>query len=302
MRNCLAGLGIILMTIATPSLAQRLSEAPPPAEVPPPSFDGRQYVDSRGCAYVRAGQGDAVLWVPRVVGPERELACGLRPSLSRRVATARPVVRAPMPARPVTAAEPARPARAVVANAPRPASGATGAYVPPTVPAGLRPQPYRAAQTVAVRSVGRVPRVTPANPVQVALPHDRAETTARPGAAAPPIVGEAGLRPTQAPLFGAPITGPTKIAVARGPSPVRIPDGYRPAWDDGRLNPLRGVQTFRGALQTAQVWTQDVPRRARTAATGAQTYRYRVVDPSNALRSKADLQGVGQRVVVRPGH
>lgn len=50
-----------------------------PAEFPPVSFTGLQYVDSRGCAYVRAGAEGAVVWVPRVTR-SRQAVCGMTPS------------------------------------------------------------------------------------------------------------------------------------------------------------------------------------------------------------------------------
>ncbi|MBM2576951.1 hypothetical protein JQC91_11640 [Jannaschia sp. Os4] len=41
------------------------------------------------------------------------------------------------------------------------------------------------------------------------------------------------------------------------------PHGWRHAWDDGRLNPLRGPQTLRGDYQSQAIWTNDVPRQLR---------------------------------------
>lgn len=42
---------------------------------------------------------------------------------------------------------------------------------------------------------------------------------------------------------------------------VKTPRGYRPAWQDGRLNPRRAEQTLEGQDQMRLIWTDTVPRR-----------------------------------------
>lgn len=53
-----------------------------PAELPPPDYAGLQYVDSKGCMFVRAGRGAEVVWVPRV-SREGVPICGNPPSGQR---------------------------------------------------------------------------------------------------------------------------------------------------------------------------------------------------------------------------
>jgi hypothetical protein len=55
--------GSVLLFVAFPAQA---GDRAVPAELPPPDFRGQQYVDSKGCLFLRAGEEGATVWVPRV--------------------------------------------------------------------------------------------------------------------------------------------------------------------------------------------------------------------------------------------
>lgn len=70
----------ILCAVQVPATAGTLlKDNPVPAEFPPASFVGKQYIDSKGCAFIRAGSQDEVVWVPRVTR-SRELVCDMQPT------------------------------------------------------------------------------------------------------------------------------------------------------------------------------------------------------------------------------
>ena len=51
----------------------------PPSNLPPASFSGPQFVDGKGCIYIRAGSVGAETWVPRVTRDRKQI-CGFEPS------------------------------------------------------------------------------------------------------------------------------------------------------------------------------------------------------------------------------
>lgn len=63
LRMCVLPAWLLLALLAGPGLARDLIT---PAELPPPDFRGQQYQDSRGCLFVRAGEGSQTVWIPRV--------------------------------------------------------------------------------------------------------------------------------------------------------------------------------------------------------------------------------------------
>jgi hypothetical protein len=83
-----AALGLIFSGQAAPAQSSGV-----PAEFPPTSFSGNQYVDSNGCAFIRAGVGGIVTWVPRVDRRRNQL-CSFQSTFAQ-VASA-PMVAAPV--------------------------------------------------------------------------------------------------------------------------------------------------------------------------------------------------------------
>ncbi|NBB97203.1 MAG: hypothetical protein GVY34_03380 [Alphaproteobacteria bacterium] len=60
-----------------------------PANLPPSGFDGREFVDSAGCAFLRSTFGGEVTWVPRY-GPDRNPICDRSPTDFSTVAASTP--------------------------------------------------------------------------------------------------------------------------------------------------------------------------------------------------------------------
>ncbi|MCC5962118.1 MAG: SPOR domain-containing protein [Rhodobacteraceae bacterium] len=60
-----------------------------PAELPPEEFEGREFVDSRGCVFLRSTFAGEVTWVPRV-GADRQTVCDQTPTFAEAEADPEP--------------------------------------------------------------------------------------------------------------------------------------------------------------------------------------------------------------------
>lgn len=277
--------------------AQSVARVGGPANLPPAGFQGQQWVDSRGCVFLKAGYGGQVNWVPRV-GRDRRAMCGYPPTGTTRAAI-----------EVATEAEMAAPAPAAVAEAaPAPrVMAAVEPVIPVTprvAPIAARPAPVLAERVV----VAPKPTARPAPYVEVA-PRAGYEVVAGSGPGAGQIgcyssapVAErvktrnggtavvctrgdgtmTGWRPPVYPRgagVGAALTDP--VVASRGDhaghqvaghqhvsgrdghshsaAVPTPPKGYKLAWEDDRLNPNRGKGTAEGWAQQDQVWTRKVP-------------------------------------------
>ncbi|MCB4455401.1 SPOR domain-containing protein [Leisingera sp. McT4-56] len=253
--------------------AQTLRDSSPPAEYPPLSYKGKQYVDSRGCIYIRAGIDGNVAWVPRVNRSRKQL-CGYAPTRLAGTTKQRPVAAAPELITLEPSQQPAQTAAAKpAAAAPAPE---TAASAPPKVVTTAKP--VRAPQAAAVAAVSAAPKPAAKEVVQVT---PKPAPAAAPAAAAQKPAGStacAGLSDISrqytnssgvrcGPQEEAPVSydGPqssvkltpnTRVVQKhiyqdrRLANSFTVPKGYRPVWTDGRLNPQRAVRTVRPAVVT----------------------------------------------------
>jgi len=344
-------IGVIASSLGIGAVtAQSISSNEIPAEFPPSDFKGKQFVDSRGCVYIRAGVVGATTWVPRVTR-ERKVICGFKPTFPKAQTTTSAALKldknvvqiqpaAPEAGAPAVAAAPraVAPAAATTTTARTTSSAATSTAktttrtvkVPKqakgaplyTTPTAARPtttttkktttrtvapaataaapkviQPAPAAPKTTTTTVRRTSKQAP-RAAGVVSPCREGVTSWRgsavrcgPQAQSPVTPGRGGataqppqMRFDQNSSLRRPPVG-TVVRVGEVAPDVRVvprhvyeankhtqvvsvvPEGYRRAFDDGRLNERRAEMTLAGEAQMAQVWTQTVP--------------YQLVDTSN---------------------
>ncbi len=108
------------------SMGQAQTNGLDPAELPPAGFEGREYVDSRGCVFLRSTFGGEITWIPRY-GPDRQPVCNAPPSIDAQAEAApvpapEPVAEAEdtaVPSAPAPVAQPRAAPRATATRTPR---------------------------------------------------------------------------------------------------------------------------------------------------------------------------------------
>lgn len=286
-----------------------------PAERPPASFTGQQFVDSRGCVFLRAGYGAQVNWVPRV-SRDRKPLCGYPATFGAKGAAAV----AAAPEAPAATPVPAKPAASAVAvaappkvvapkpAAPKTATAKTGQIPPETYvaprPVNLQPLPATTAGPVLVADA------TPGSVIgarriacYTSAPVAQVVQLANGGRAVVCTRGDGTLEGWRPPLYprgaapgvalGAPgrdgsYAGGTALAAA--PSAVQPPPGYVAAWKDDRLNPLRGQGTPAGQAAQDEIWTREVP--ARLVAEAGAPRRKVTAAPQATFSTKSEPRAV----------
>lgn len=267
---------------AAPAFGQSVAQIGGPAELPPAGFSGQQYVDSRGCVFMRAGFAGRTTWVPRIGSDRKAICSAVTPAqaaarLNQPEAIMAGAVGAPLRTvasdlRPMAgtgviapmivpglsgagAATLTAPAATVAAPAPQVAAGAAG-LAGAAGPALGCPATAPVLQSVPLRGGGQVAVCTKGDGTTAGWISPRYAPNAAPGAALR-AGGGASAAKGAAPQRGVYVQ--TVIAGQPITTKARAPVQYEAAWQDDRLNPLRGLGTQAGWAGQAQVWTNTVP-------------------------------------------
>lgn len=282
----------ILAAVVSPvaAFSQSMAQIGGPAESPPAGYKGLQYVDSRGCVFMRVESSGSARWYPRVNAAHKPVCNKPRPAASIDVAEETPapapkVMAAPAPKAPVVVAQarpviltPAKAPMETVASKMMPAAPAPRVVAAPvavarvTVPV-VADKRYEKVATKGP-AAGQIGCYTSAPVAEVvklrnggtAVVCTRGDGTTS-GWMAPiyPAGSRPGIALRDAPQVTQTQSNSNRVAAARSYASAEpeivVPKGYKQAWKDGRLNPKRGVGTAQGQLAQDQIWTRKVPAR-----------------------------------------
>lgn len=206
-----------------------------PAEPPPDTFAGRQYIDSAGCAYVRGDEAAQGGWVARLSGEGAPL-CGFVPTFQDAVTTATPDEGevAPQEAGPAAASGPALAPR--LGTAPRedasPFASPESIDAPPAAPEtvlGEAPASQTAPATVGQRQSDPAPATAqPAQPALIAPGIASDQPPAVVAAVPPPPADKLASDADAAATVAAPLPKAAPAPPrghAKGSTPRRTPQG-----------------------------------------------------------------------------
>jgi hypothetical protein len=280
--------------------AQSSNDFSGPREAPPASFSGQQYVDSRGCVFLRAGLAGRTNWVPRV-SRDRAPLCGYPPTFgANQVAIVDPVPeRAPVAATPTVTARPQAPAPTTRRPMDTIASTTAAPRIRQAPPRNRVDARSYAPAPVAVAPARRVAVQPPAAPQTRAQPAERVATVPTGGKIGcytdAPVAerfrvhgggtmvmctrGDGNLDTARPPRVLEGVAAIAQSGYLERPAPVtrgqadgaRVvissqdyrdpPKGFKRAWEDDRLNPNRAIGTRTGWEAQDQVWTRETPAR-----------------------------------------
>jgi len=312
--NSLSVALVLGMGVSAPLSAQTLRSVGEPAEFPPASFTANQYVDSRGCVYIRAGISGNTTWVPRVAR-NRTAVCGFEPSLSQKVAETPKVDEAPK-TKPVVAAKPAaKPAAPKVAKTVKPVAAevkTAKGVAPKAKPAKVVAKAVAKPVAKAPAKIKRVVKATPkrAAPVKPVVAARKTATVLKPAPIATRVVKK---RPEQS--FFARLFGPrplnTVASIKATPQKVAptVAAPVPPAQTASGTSVCANASAFSqqyinsGKITPVRCGPQDglpyTPGPTRTVVAKSKADMVKVAPAQNRVVSRKDTNGASVKVVRR---
>lgn len=251
----IAVLSVVLLSFSTgSSLGQSLQNSNGPAEFPPSSYQGKQFVDSKGCAYIRAGYSGRVTWIPRV-SRSRKLLCGFRPTFENHVAENKSDTTIERPTaiakksltKPLNEITNVKTVSRTIESKPLPKINKRSVPVPQVKTTDKLIAPCVGASPLSSKYINSGAGVrcgSQENGFQRKVIREEISPQSRNS-----------LEPKQSRRLAGNVVTQQRQTNAFNP-----PSGYRAVHKDGRLNALRGVGTSSGDQQMALVWSNTVPR------------------------------------------